>query len=55
MQVNAKLLVAFTNHSRYGSALSLFYHVFKAIEDHMEALKADPGAVFCFLRHLTCF
>lgn len=45
MQVNAKLLVAFTNESRYGSALSLFYHVFKAIEEHMDDLKTDPGAL----------
>lgn len=37
--VNAKLLVAFANQTRYGCALSLFYHVFEAIENHMESLR----------------
>lgn len=41
--VNMKLLVAFTNRERYGAALSLFYHVFTALEGHIEALKDDPG------------
>lgn len=40
--VNAKLLVAFTNQVRYGSALSLFFHVFQALEGHMEELSTNP-------------
>lgn len=49
--VNLKLIIAFTNRERYGAALSLFYHVFRALEEHMAALTDDPGTC---TQHVPC-
>lgn len=43
VQVNAKLLVAFTRVDRYGLALSYFEPVFSAIEKHCEMQASSPG------------
>ncbi len=49
--VNLKLIIVFTNRERYGAALSLFYHVFRALEEHMAALEDDPGTC---TQHVSC-
>ena len=54
VQVNAKLLVAFTRVDRYGLALSYFEPVFSAIEMHCQArASSSPGQLLSTVHMLS--